>query len=193
MITPALDPILHVTLRATLALLFVWSASHKLRDVTGFRAALANYQLVPDRWLGSTAMLLTAAELGIAIGLCFPASGARAAFAAAGLLALYAAAIATNLVRGRRDIDCGCAGVAGQHPLSAALVARNGILGAAALASALPVAPRSLTWVDGMTACASVAMLALLYAAVDGLMANAPHSRSLSRTTHHQSRVTTHA
>ena len=144
MTVPALDPTLHLTLRAALSLLFLWSASHKLRDAAGFQGVLANYRLLPDRWIASTVAVLVAAELCVAGGLWLPGLGADAACATAGLLALYAGAIAINLIRGRRDIDCGCAGVAAHQPLSAALVVRNGVFAAAALASALPVAPRSL-------------------------------------------------
>jgi hypothetical protein len=180
-----LDPTIRITLRAALALLFVWSASHKLRDAVGFRRALGNYQLVPDRWLAPTAALLIAAELGAAVGLWLPGLGADAACAAAGLLALYAGAIAINIARGRRDIDCGCGRVAGDQPLSVALVIRNCVLGVAALASALPAAPRALTWIDGITVFASVVTLALLYAAVDGLLITAPRIRALARVTVH--------
>jgi hypothetical protein len=185
MTAPALDPTLGLTVRAALSVLFVWSASHKLREVAAFRTALADYQLVPARWLGSTAGLLMAAELYIAVGLWFPGCAVSAACAAAGLLTIYAAAIGINLLRGRRDLDCGCAGFAQHQPLRAALVTRNAVLAAAALASALPAGSRSLTWVDGFTVFVSVAALALLYAAVDGLLINAPRLGPLARATTH--------
>ncbi|WP_289141256.1 MauE/DoxX family redox-associated membrane protein [uncultured Brevibacillus sp.] len=44
------------------------------------------------------------------------------------LLILYSVAIAINLLRGRRDISCGCGGVAGNHPISWLLVLRNLLL-----------------------------------------------------------------
>jgi len=181
MTAPALDPALRITLRAALALLFVCAASHKLRDREAFRAALANYELVPWHWLSAMAALLIGAELSVALGFCIPNVAAGAAGAAAGLLALYAGAIGINLLRGRYDIDCGCAGAAVHQPLSLGLIVRNGVLAAAALASALPAAARVLTWIDCVTAAAALATLALLYAAVDGLLANAPQLATLVR------------
>jgi len=177
----ALDPALRITLRAALVLLFVWAASHKLRDREAFRTALANYQLVPHRWLRPISALLVGAEISVALGLCIPGVAAAAAGTAAGLLALYAGAISINLIRGRHDIDCGCAGPARRQLLSVGLVARNGVLVAAALASALPAAARVLMWIDCVTVAAAVATLALLYAAVDGLLANAPQIATLVR------------
>ncbi len=177
----ALDPALRIALRAALSLLFVCAAGHKLRDIAGFRAALANYDLLPQPTLGVFPVLLIGAELGTAAGLWLPGLGAAAAISAASLLVLYAGAIIINLIRGRRDIDCGCAGAARGQPLSAALVTRNGALATAALASALPMAARPLTWVDGVTIAGGVAALALLYAAVAGLLAYAPRIAGLTQ------------
>ena len=191
--TAGLDPALHITLRAALALLFVWAACHKLRDREAFRTTLANYALVPQRWLRSVSMLLIGLELSVAAGLCIPAVTAAAAYAAAGLLAFYTGAIGINLIRGRRNIDCGCAGPLRRQPISAALVLRNAVLAGAALACALPVSSRALTWVDGFTLVASATTLVLLYAAVDGLLVTAPQIRTMNRVSSHQSRVTSHA
>jgi hypothetical protein len=167
-----MDPAVQLIARGALALLFGWSAAHKLRDVEGFRAALEGYELLPRRWAVPAGALLIAGEVGVAAGLLLPRVAPVAALGAAALLVLYAGAIAVNLRRGRHDIDCGCGGPAGRQPISAALVVRNGVLAAAAIGSALPAQSRSLTWLDGTTVVAAVATLALLYAAVDGLLLN---------------------
>jgi len=178
---PALDPVLQITLRGSLSLLLFWAAGHKLREVAGFRRALAGYRLLPPLLVSPAAVLLIAAEIAVAAGLCLSNFGAAAALAAAALLLLYAGAILINLLRGRRDIDCGCMGVAGRQPLSAGLLVRNGVLVAAALASALGETTRPLTWMDGLTVFAGVTVLLLLYAAVDGLLAHAPGLATLRR------------
>lgn len=190
MTTPALDPALCVTLRAALAILFVWAAGHKLRDLAGFRAALADYEILPRRWVAPSSLILIGAELGVACSLWLPHFAAAAALVAAGLLALYAGAIVINLRRGRRDIDCGCAGAARRQSLSAGLVVRNGALVAVALASTLPSTARALTWIDAVTIGAGVTASVLLYAAVDGLLANAPQIAALLKTGDAYSEVT---
>jgi hypothetical protein len=186
---PTIDPVVRGMLRVALSLLFVWAASHKLRDLSGFRTALISYELLPSRVIGAFAVLLIAMEIAVAAGLWLPGRAAPAAGAAAGLLAVYGGAIAVNLVRGRRDIDCGCAGAAAERPLSGALVVRNGVLLLAALMLTLPATPRPLMWVDAVTIGAGVAVLALLYAAADGLLANASKSAALAGTRPGRSRM----
>jgi uncharacterized membrane protein YphA (DoxX/SURF4 family) len=167
-----MDPAVQLIVRGALALLFGWAAAHKLRDVAGFRAALEGYDLLARRWAVPAGALLIASEVGVAAGLLLPRVAPLAALAGAALLVLYAVAIAVNLRRGRRDIDCGCGGPAGRQTISGGLVVRNGVLALAALGSAAPAHARSLTWVDGPTIVAAVATVALLYTAVDGLLLN---------------------
>ena len=167
----ALDPVPQLVIRAALSVLFAWAAQHKLRDVAAFRVALEGYALVPAPWTVPFGAALIAAEVGIAAGLWAPHVSSVAAVAAAGRLLLYGFAIAVNLVRGRRAIDCGCAGPAQRRPIGWALVVRNGVLAGAALTSAWPGPSRMLTWLDAVTVTAAVVTLVFLYAAVDGLMA----------------------
>jgi len=175
----ALDPAARLVLRGLLSAILGWAAWHKLRDVGAFRAAVEAYELAPPLWAVPIGAALIAAELAIAVGLWLPRVGSAAAMAAAALLLLYGTAIAINLARGRRDLDCGCAGPAGELPISSALVARNLVLAALAAASALPGAARPWHWLDAVTVAAGVIALAALYAVVDGLLANTPALRRL--------------
>jgi len=86
-----------------------------------------------------------------------------------------------NLIRGRRDIDCGCAGPAAQMPLSGALVVRNALLVAAAIAAAAPLQTRPLGAIDAFTFSAALAMGVLLWKAAHGLLENAPALARLRR------------
>lgn len=165
-----IDPAVDVSLRAALALLLLSAAWHKLHDPGAFRAALAAYRIVP----AATAPVVVAAELGAAVALLLPMAGATGPLLAAALLALYGVAIAVNLARGRRHIDCGCGGPARQ-PLAWWLVGRNAVLAAAALACVVPSRPRPLVWIDALTVAGTVATLAMLYLASARLLADAPH------------------
>ena len=176
-----LDPAIGVIVRAGLALLFARAAAHKLRDRSAFRYALASYRLIPGNWTSPAAILLVGAEIAIAVGLCLPAWARTAALGAAGLLLTYGAAIGANLLRGIRDIDCGCTPGSRGQPLRAALVARNLVLAALALPAAMPAAARVLTWLDAITVVAALAAAALLYGTAEGLLACSERSHALAR------------
>jgi hypothetical protein len=169
-----MDPVIDLTARTALALLFVVAAAHKLRDVATFRATFRDYRLVPAALAGSLATLVPSAELAVAALLLAPGTGVVGKIGGAGLLVVYAAAVAVNLARGRRHIDCGCAGPHAQRPIGGGIVVRNALLAAAALAALVPVRPRPLLWIDALTVSGAVVALAALYLAADRLMAVGP-------------------
>lgn len=169
-----LDPALEMLLRTALALLLGAGAVEKARDLASFRAAIEGYEILPAGLCGAAARLLAIAEGALALGLVAPVAfelRAPALGAAAVLFAVYAIAIATNLARGRRDIECGCGGAAAHVPLSGWLLARNALLVAAALAVRGGATARALTLVDALTIAGGVAVLALLWIALHGLLA----------------------
>jgi hypothetical protein len=176
-----IDPVVDRTIRVALALLFAAAAAHKLGDVRGFRSTLAAYRVVPAALVGGVAMLVVTVEIGIAALLVL--GGPMGPLAAAALLVAYAAAIGTNLARGRRTIDCGCVGVAGRDGIGWELVLRNVLLALAACAALLPEGARATTWMDHVTVAGGVLGLAALYAATDGLLANATTYRRLREAT----------
>ncbi|MNT47762.1 Methylamine utilization protein MauE [compost metagenome] len=110
----------------------------------------------------------------MAFALLVPASRHVAALAAAALLAGYAGAISINLWRGRRDIDCGCAGPEQAQPIRPVLLARNAVLVSLALVASFAPHSRDLGVFDSFVVIASAAVALLVYAAADGLMANSP-------------------
>ncbi len=169
----SVDPVLQWALRGSLALLFLGASRHKLRAPAAFRASLANYRLLPENSLAWAVPSIAGIELTIGVLLVLPGFGGASAWAAAALLCLYTAAIAVNLARGRREIDCGCGGPGSRRPLSGELVLRNGVLIGAALFCALPGSGRALVWMDAVSVVAGVAVLGLLYLAIDGGLANA--------------------
>ena len=117
--------------------------------------------------------VLLALEGALVPALLVPVSAAAACLAAAALLGAYTFAIVVNLRRGRRDIDCGCAGPARRQTLHELLVVRNLALVAAALVAMLAPGTRALGWLDAVTIAASLVALLALVAALEGLAANA--------------------
>jgi hypothetical protein len=180
MTVPAIDPVVHIGVRLALALLFVWAAVHKLRNLDSFKRAVGGYRLLPEALAPPVALLLPAAELIAAASLLL-FSGWRGMAPAGALLSIYGGAMAINLLRGNDSIDCGCAGPARTRRVSAGLVIRNAALLLAATVTALPVSPRPLGWLDFTTIPASIVFAALIYATAEGLGDNALRLRHLRR------------
>jgi hypothetical protein len=170
-----MDPVLAVVLRGALALLFVVAALHKLRDRDAFRATLDAYALLPAAATAPLARAVPLVELATAILLVAPRAATAGAVLAVLLLAVYALAMGVNLLRGRRDLDCGCMGPGARSKVGPELVVRNLFLIAAALVAGFaPVHARALVWVDFVTVPLAVAVIAALYAAVERVLALAP-------------------
>ncbi len=162
-----IDPIAAWVARLVLAGVFAAAALHKWRDLRGFSEAVAAHRLVPSALVPAIACAFAACETAVALGLLWPASAVGASAAAASLLALYSGAIAINLARGRREIDCGCS--AHPQPLSHGLLLRNALLAAVALPAALPVSSRELVWIDALSVAACAAALSFVWIAAQSL------------------------
>lgn len=154
------DPLWAAICVAWTAALMLHAASAKAIGLAQFEQHLAAYR-VPSALLPPLARALPAAEALTVALLLSPWRGAGAALAAL-LLIAYALAMAWQRLHGR-VVDCGCGGA--PLPVSWALVARNGLLAAVALATALPVADRLLGLADALVIAAAVVLGALLYAA----------------------------
>ena len=162
------DPHIVWSLRLFLALLLAAASLHKLRDLPTFGNTLAEYRVLPGSLARGLAPLVPVVEGGLAVALLSPLAG-TAALLTGGLFLIYSAAIALNLVRGRREISCGCGGFGSAQPIHGGLLWRNGLLLAASAAACIAVPWSGSLW---LLVALSLALL-LLYAASDQLLANA--------------------
>jgi hypothetical protein len=168
------DPIFVIAAAITVAVILASAATHKLRAPARFASQLENYQLLPQALVRPVARILPWLEAVLAFTLLVPMARHFAALGAAALLASYALAIAINLWRGRRDIDCGCAGPQQDQPIRPLLLARNAVLVSLALLASLAPLSRDLGLFDAFVVIAASAVALLIYAAADGLLANSP-------------------
>ncbi len=155
----ALDPLLVWIALAAIATLLAHAAITKAGDRDLFEQHLAAYG-VPQALTGVMAVLLPAAEAALALALLTPWR-AIGALGAAVLLLGYAAAMAWHRAQGHA-LDCGCGGE--PLPLSWALVARNGVLVALALAAAAPMTSRALLLADFLVIAGALLLGTLLFA-----------------------------
>ena len=110
------------------------SALLKFRDRRAMPAAMTGFG-VPRRWAAPVATAVGLAEAALAGLLWTGVARPWPAWAAAGLLGVFTAAVVANLARDRRP-PCPCFGAPGARPLSGRTVLRNGLLLALAVVAA---------------------------------------------------------
>ncbi len=160
------------------ALVFLGALRHKVRSWPRFRASLAAYRLVPEESIGFVAGLLVLLEGWVGVALL----GVEriGLIGAALLLCLYMCAILANLLRGRREIDCGCGDE--PTPLSYGLVLRNlALAGAAALASTSEPQLVRPDWHTGPVAAGAALIGYVIYMTGEQLMMNRARFARLNR------------
>jgi len=169
-----MDPVISTSAALALSVIFASAASHKLRHPGWFRRQVQEYELIPVFMVPPMAAALPLTELAIAASLLWTTSRPYAGVLAFFLIGAYALAIAINLARGRKDIDCGCTGPAMRQPLQPALLARNLLLAVMALCASLPMLDRPIGLHDSFVMIAAGTVLVLLYTATDLWLANRP-------------------
>lgn len=172
-----IDPVLSRGCAAAVAVLLLVGGGQKLLNLPVFEAVVELYEVLPRALAPLFARVFPLLEI-LAGALVLLAPGAIGGAAAVAVLLLASAGILVNLLRGRRNIDCGCGG--DSHPrLSWALLGRNAVLLLAAAIAGLAVSARELVWIDYLTVVALALALLGLYAATNQLLANQPRYQAL--------------
>jgi hypothetical protein len=166
----ALDPVVGWLLALALALLLGRAAFAKASDRLRFLGTLEAYRLLPSPLNAAASVALPTLEGIAAVGLLLNGTRHVAAVGAALIFLVYGFAIASNLSRGRRDLDCGCTGPLERRPIAAWMVVRNGCLAGVALAITAPWNVRPLEATDALTLGVGLPVLMLLWSTVDRLL-----------------------
>ncbi len=175
MMDTGFDPVIALGLRAALAFILVAAAVHKFRNMAEFKKTLSSHGLLAPPLIPGAAYGLGVLEIACAAGLLAVPWSFGPPMLAAGLFLLYGGVMAAALVRGKRDLDCGCGGLSRSQSVSWSLVLRNGVLMLIAVLLATPATLGGFLWIDWGTVIFIAAFGALLYAMGDTLLAN--HAR----------------
>jgi len=165
----SLDPAIGALIISGFALLFAAAASHKLRNIPEFAAVFAAYEIGPALARLKLYWLIPLFEVGVAVGLCLPATRVVAALSGLTLLIAYSTAIALNLRAGRTAIACGCGGLGRKSPIAAWMVWRNLGLALVLALALVPWSSRNFELTDGLTVVCGLATLGALYSCVERL------------------------
>ncbi len=107
-IVSLLLPALLFILRVFIAFLLIVAGVGKLMNLRGFREILIMQAILPKRLVPLFSLLLPILEISISIGILFNLYKPIFEVLALSLFLIFAATIAINLFRGRKDIPCGC-------------------------------------------------------------------------------------
>ncbi len=110
--------------------LFALAAYHKLANLTHYSELMLEYLPVikQSSLLRSAVFCLALLELSVALLLLLPVTRTAALIMAVIVLSVYATVMAVQLILGRRQLNCGCAGPASSTQISTVLVVRNVVL-----------------------------------------------------------------
>lgn len=127
--------VLILLLRGALGGLFLGAGVAKLLRPGRFFRVVRRYGLVPSRVVRSAAFAVIAVEVTLGAALLVGIEVAVFLFLTGVALISFAAAVGTNLIRGR-SFDCGCSILERESPISWSHVLRNTALGSLAIAAA---------------------------------------------------------
>ncbi len=178
-----LDPAFGFLITVGIALLFASAAAHKLRDLDRFAEAFAAYRVLPAGLARRLAWLIPSLELCVAASLLWEPSRRMAVTAGIAVLIAYASGLEVNLLRGRRDLDCGCGTARDRRAIAGWMVWRNVILAGALGIALWPWSPRRFDWTDFLTVMGGLTVGVTLYAAVDRLLGDVAPKAMILRST----------
>lgn len=168
-----MDPLIVISLRAFLALIFAAAILHKVQDWRRFVGVVRNFEIARPGFAAFFAGAALIAEMS-ALGLLLAGPVHFAGMFAAAVFAFYGALLLFNIKRGRVSIDCGCSWVKSAS-LSPVYVYRNGALATISLLILIPSVERGLIALDYINAAGFAVIMAGAYLLFDAML----HLKSL--------------
>jgi len=165
-----LDPIVGYLIVVSFALLFAHAGIHKLRGVARFTDAFSAYRVMPRPLDRPVALAIPVLELAIALMLLWEPSRRLAMLGGIGVLIAYAAGMALNLARGKRDLECGCGSGYNRRSIAAWMVWRNLLLVLPLCIALLSWSARPFDASDILTFAGGLAVCTTLYGTIDRLL-----------------------
>lgn len=173
------DPLVQIILSLGFGCLFTVSGISKFLNRESFESVLRGYDLLPEKTVPFSAILVAGLELALGFLWLSLNGGGFVVIGSALILLTYALVITINLVRGRNYIDCGCSFSSlrtdlNKPPsgLSFYLVLRNVILMCFALLTLVPVFERMFNVLDYFIMVFSLICSLLFYGAMGQLLTN---------------------
>ena len=152
--------------------LFLLAAVHKLRAVTEYKLIMASY-LKGEEYSGRWVLLIATVELLTALLLIFPQTKPMGLCLVAFILLGYGSLMALPVYRGKRDINCGCAGPASTITVGWPTLLRNLVCAAMALCLVfLPVISVQQGLLSALMSISTAVFIIVVYLSVEQVIQN---------------------
>ncbi len=151
--------------------LFAQAAVHKLGAPQYYRQLMTRYAGYAGG--GIAVWLVAALEMAIAVALLLPQWRAPALVAAALMLLGYAMLMARQILVGKADMQCGCAGPDSALGISWSLVVRNGVCATLALLAMSAGGSEAGGWAGVALSLCIAVFLSLFYLTSEQVISNA--------------------
>jgi hypothetical protein len=158
------DLMIQLVAALSLTIVLGYSSFAKLRDRGRFSIAVTNLG-VPTRFVSLVTTGIPVIEMALAIGLVIPGLRQPCGIAAAGLVFIFTAVIAINLVSHEERPSCNCFGASSARPIGKQTLVRNAVIISVAVLAALPPTEMDLNdhaWLLIIVAAAGLELLAVL-------------------------------
>jgi len=161
LVAPETIALVAVAARTIAGLVLLVAGLSKVIAVRRFVDAVWAYRLLPEAAVVVVGRALPWAEVIVGVTVIFGILLPWSALGALGLYMLFGTAIAINVVRGRRNIDCGCFGSMRREHLTWWLVGRNSALAGLAILGSNAIEPSATLAFSEMVAASLTAGAAL--------------------------------
>lgn len=162
--------------------LFVRAGSHKLMpgNKAYYQRVMMEYGINPAQRADIAARSVATIELTAGLLIVVPVTRSLGAILCTIVLTAYLALLLTQFLQGKRDMDCGCAGPAGDVKIGVPVLARNALLLLLCIPVLLAAAPvdSAALWLLSLLLGGLVVML---YLSADELIGNAQKLQTLAR------------
>jgi uncharacterized membrane protein YphA (DoxX/SURF4 family) len=115
-------------LRIIIFVIFFSSGFQKLKEIESHKGVIEDYRILPTKFVPLFARIEPVLEILSSICIFLSFFFTVNLYICIFLLIMYSLAVIINLIRGRREISCGCGGIVGKHNLSWWIVFRNLLL-----------------------------------------------------------------
>jgi hypothetical protein len=114
------------TATVLIVVLLLSSSVSKALNFDWFVGVVKKHRLLPARWSRLIGLLIVAAEFSAGSLFAFSRTRVAAGAVALALFTVFSMATVINMLRGRRQLECGCSGLSKNAKIGWSTVARNG-------------------------------------------------------------------